>query len=373
MTAFPLRPAADPVFSLSFHRGYGCGRSGRCCTAGWDIAVEADVDRDLRGAFASGRLSTPGGDTAHALVPIPAPRGAHVSVLGRTTAGACLFWTRDACSIHRELGHAALPLACRQFPRVVLRDDRGTFVTLSHFCPTAAALLVREPLPASIERDAPPYAGAELEGLDATGQLPPLLRPDALMSLDAVTTWEHWVVERLTDERTTLEEALCAVVAATERARAWSPRGPGIEAHFADIVARPPGGSALGPFADDLVPELVDAALGAVPHEHRLEWPESIGPPVPLGDGAPVLRRYLAARAFGSWALYQGKGLRTWTRALAAAAALARTGAARSARRRSGAPEIVDGVGAADLVLLHLADPAAVFSRLSDDEARPLA
>ena len=41
-----------------------------------------------------------------------------------------------------------LPESCFQFPRRTLVDERGTFVTLSHFCPTAAAMLAdaAEPL-----------------------------------------------------------------------------------------------------------------------------------------------------------------------------------------------------------------------------------
>jgi Fe-S-cluster containining protein len=52
------------------------------------------------------------------------------------------------CRIHAALGHEALPLACRQFPRVTVEDPRGVSVTLSHYCPTAAGLLeLDEPEP----------------------------------------------------------------------------------------------------------------------------------------------------------------------------------------------------------------------------------
>ena len=54
------------------------------------------------------------------------------------------------CAIHRVLGHDALPSACRHFPRAAVTDDLGTFVTLSHFCPTAASMLFRDDVELSI-------------------------------------------------------------------------------------------------------------------------------------------------------------------------------------------------------------------------------
>ena len=57
--------------------------------------------------------------------------------------GQCIFFDRDPahCRVHGSLGHGALPLACRQFPRITVQDPRGASVTLSHYCPTAAELL----------------------------------------------------------------------------------------------------------------------------------------------------------------------------------------------------------------------------------------
>jgi hypothetical protein len=54
------------------------------------------------------------------------------------------------CGVHRALGEGALPATCRIFPRIALTDARGTFITLSHYCPTAAAMLFRTDVPLEI-------------------------------------------------------------------------------------------------------------------------------------------------------------------------------------------------------------------------------
>ena len=114
--------------------------------------------------------------------------------------GACGFFERDSrlCAIHRDGGSAALPATCRIFPRLVLHDARGTFVSLSHFCPTAAAMLFDAPGPDAIV-DAPASLTGEgrLDGLDATDAWPPLLRTSVLMDLDAYAAWEERAVDRV--------------------------------------------------------------------------------------------------------------------------------------------------------------------------------
>src|SRR5437762_14372552 len=85
------------------------------------------------------------------------------------SSGACVFFDRTSprCRIQHALGHDALPLACRQFPRVAVHDPRGVSITLSHYCPTSAAMLDTID-PVQIVSGAPafPAAGA-YEGLDA--------------------------------------------------------------------------------------------------------------------------------------------------------------------------------------------------------------
>ena len=131
------------IWCLDFHAPYQCRHTGACCRAGWTIPFEDGT------------------------------------VAARDAGGAGTFLDGHArrCSIHRARGPQALPLTCRMFPRVVLHDARGTFVSLSHFCPTAAALLFDADGDGSIVGAPPALAGiGELDGLDARGEWPPLLR-----------------------------------------------------------------------------------------------------------------------------------------------------------------------------------------------------
>jgi hypothetical protein len=112
-----------------------------------------------------------------------------------------------AAEIHKTLGHDALPLACRQFPRVCVTDPRGVSVTLSHYCPTAAGLLANESSHASesiLTNPARFPPQAEYVGLDAVHALPPLLRPGILMDWDS---W--WEIERLSVEVLLSPRARC--------------------------------------------------------------------------------------------------------------------------------------------------------------------
>ena len=63
------------------------------------------------------------------------------------------------CAVHATLGHDALPASCQHFPRVCLVDARGVRVALSHFCPTAAAMLVDDARPVTIVRGPPAVPG----------------------------------------------------------------------------------------------------------------------------------------------------------------------------------------------------------------------
>ena len=110
--------------------------------------------------------------------------------------GACVFFDRDdgrLCAIHRELGADALP---ERVPAVPARRRSTTRaarrISLSHFCPTAAALLVRRRTRDFAIVAAPPLAlGGDAEGLDARDALPPLLAPGMLMDLDGYDAWER--------------------------------------------------------------------------------------------------------------------------------------------------------------------------------------
>ena len=280
---------------LSFHAPYGCRRSGACCSAGWTIPFNAREQAVVGGLpVAQGTIE----DT---------PRGAFAQVRN----GRCTFLLGNGsdhtCAIHTAGGHAALPLTCRMFPRQVLHDPRGTFISLSHFCPTAARLLFDDESVVGI-LDAPAALAGEgtLDGLDARDVWPPLLRPGVMMDLHSFATWERLGIERLTLAGVTPRASLAALHDATERLETWSPESNvSLERAVQD--------------AFDTVAAPQSAALAA--HD-------------------PAVKRWLAARLFASWIAYQGNSLRTLVRYLRAChdvfvVELARDGNALEAIRRS--------------------------------------
>ena len=182
-------PSSEPriigsvaAYCLSFHAAYRCERSGACCTAGWPIPIEPARVSVLQARGILARAAA-----------VVEENGAPALVV-KNANGSCVFYDADhsgLCAIHRDGGPHLMPSACRNFPRVSLRDARGVFVTLSHYCPTAAGLLVDAryiaivPAPASLSLD------GDAEGLDATAVMPPLLRRGMLMDFDGYAAWEQ--------------------------------------------------------------------------------------------------------------------------------------------------------------------------------------
>jgi hypothetical protein len=193
------------------------------------------------------------------------------------------------CRIHDTHGHNALPVACQQFPRVSVIDPRGASVTLSCFCPTAAAML--EEWNGDIQVISH-TSHVTSEGLDARTSLPPALRPDVL------TDWESWwEFERLAVEEFNRDETPRKILAnlseIVERVRTWRP-GEG------ELIER-----VRSAFASDLHRE--QSRVRKLPEHPAPEHP---------GTSAPAHRRFLACHAFASWTAHLGSGLRTWLRSL---------------------------------------------------------
>lgn len=325
------------------HAGYRCAHAGACCTASWPIPIEADRLAAARAAMASGRLKAAGG-TPPFESPDGAPEGtpAIVAVAG----GACVFYDAGAarhCRIQTALGHDALPLACRQFPRVSVHDPRGTSVTLSHYCPTAAGLLA-QPDAVSIVVDAPAFRGGEYVGLDARANLPPLLRPDMLMDWESWWAWERQAVALIDRMTEPPDQVLARLGAAVESLRSWrpddGPLGAAVERAFNGAARQAPA----RPSHDRLLSEVFEA----VPAEWR---PRTLARDTSMPDA--LARRFLAAHAFASWTAHLGRGLRSWLRSLEAAAALLASGM---------------GVRQADLLLRHLAEPGTLANAWSKAE-----
>ena len=135
-------------FWLNFHLPYSCRHSGACCKAGWPIPVEPERAVLIR----KGEWLDEGG------------------VLPRNESGACVFHDRH-CTVYEHR-----PLSCVHFPYVCMIDPRGVHVTLSHYCPTAAALLFEHEGPIEVVEGPSPVPLLEIpEGLDARESLPPLV------------------------------------------------------------------------------------------------------------------------------------------------------------------------------------------------------
>ncbi len=86
------------------------------------------------------------------------------------------------------------------------------------------------------------------------------------------------------------------------------------------------------------------------------------------------VRRWLAAKAFASWLVLQGEGLRTTVLGVRLALAVLRAEAARSAAEGEGrgeATDLLEAIRRADLLLVHLVDPEALARRLSRFEGLP--
>jgi hypothetical protein len=308
--------------------------------------------------------------------------------------GACVFLDPGdrLCAVHRDVGEDALPAACRQFPRVATLTPLGVSVTLSHYCPTAAATLFRGDVPLAVaETPRALSPGWPWEGLDAREALPPLLRPGVLMDWPSLERWEHFCVRALAEEGRGPEAALGVLGGAAEEARRWTPEDGPFGSFFERVLERRRG---------RLVPDRAraDASTGArsstpqgapwlgrtgawrlvaecVPHRAPLPTaPEGldeaderwVAPTWPT-LAAPV-RRWLAARAFASWATLQGEGLRTAVASLRLALEVLRAEAGRGVSetgRPIDAELLKEAFRRADLLLVHLASPETLARRLS--------
>jgi Fe-S-cluster containining protein len=284
---------------LSFHAAYRCRHSGACCRAGWTIPFDHGERETVHTLRLAGGSFTGDGHAA------------------RQPDGTCSFFEGDThlCAIHHAAGFAALPLSCRMFPRVVLHDGRGTLISLSHFCPTAAALLFEPADPSATADivDAPPPltdVGA-LDGLDAREAWPPLLRPGVMMDIESYAEWERLAIELMMREGIAPAAGLDTIAAATIRIAAWSPGG-------------------------------------ATPLIHAVR--EGFDMPVPaaaaLSAHEPALKRWLAARLFGNWIAYQGDGLDAIVRYLRRCLATFTTELA-----RDGSP--LEAIRRSDLLIVH--------------------
>jgi Fe-S-cluster containining protein len=349
------------------HAAYRCEHAGACCTAGWHIPVDAAALQELTvhfGTHSHDRLFVTEG---------PLPDGA-AAVLRADSAGRCLFFEQEQrlCEIHRTLGPTLLPSACRHFPRVVLTDARGTFITLSHFCPTAVRLLFTR-IPAQ-PVGAPPSLTLDgtAEGLDATSALPPLLRPGLLTDVDGYDAWERGGLDVLGRDGLTPESALDAIAAAAADVQTWTP-GSG---SLADAVSRafdrvgvpearladPAEDARRASLARRSVPQGLAIAGDVADFDHGWReiarwWPDYQQP----------VKRYLAARLFGNWIAYYGFGLHTVVEYLRVCVSVVKYEAARIGAAARPEEVLIEAIRAADLLLVHQVDLRAFVQEINRD------
>ena len=358
---------------LSIHAQYQCRHSGACCRT-WAVPAEPHVIR-----IVEQRRLQPFEPSEPLFVPSRKSDPHGEFVIAKDQNGRCVFFEQDAhrrhgtagsCVIHREAGVGALPTACRHFPRIFLRDCRGTFVGLSHFCPTAAGLLLDAPALATVDAGPPLMIDEPIEGLDARDALPPLLRPDLLCDPDGYDAWERASIATFDRPDLSWQAAVAWIASATERARTWR---PGHET-LAECMTRA--------FAED--PQPVTRALSDE-QLMRIVW-QSGDERVPL-EGRPPrgfedlwlrqaadgfaqfdrpMKNFLAARLFGNWIAYQGRGLRSVVDWIRAAGALVRHHAlirALDSGRSITTEDFLEAIRMTDLVLLHAIDTQA-FARV---------
>ena len=355
------------VFSLSFHADYQCEHSGVCCSSDWDVPVELPIYRSLQEALSSGRVvpvaPAYGGEPPLITEDLPDDAAA---MLARTATGDCVFYHRTTglCVVHRDGGETVLPSTCRNFPRVAVRDRRGTFVSLTHFCPTAARSLFRDDVPIAIVEGPPAFPPRDYDGLTVDDDAwPPLLHPRMLMDLEGYSAWEHHMVARCADATATAEDVLATLRRDAELLRRFAPGRStltqAVEALPRDVVrAAPPTlldasltmrDQVIMAVPDDLKPALDDPALAGFFTKYVVpEWRRWQSP----------LRRYIAAKAFANWTAHQGRGIRAIIRGLEAAVSLVRVEAARqcgAAERALDAELLREAIRAADFLLNHLA------------------
>ncbi len=369
------------VFSLRFHADYRCQQSGACCSSDWDVPVELPVFRQLDEALRKDHIcpvGTPHEDVAPLIVEEGLPDEA-AAMLARTASGQCVFYHPDRrlCMVHHRLGHEALPATCRHFPRVAVRDPRGTFVSLTHYCPTAASMLFRD-VPIDIVADPPAFPPSDYEGLIVTSDAwPPLLHPHMLMDFDGYAAWERHMVRRCAEEDATPEDVVATLM---RDARVLLDFDPLKESLLDRIAALPKArASVQAPMTLDESLAHVSKVAVAVPSDLRPEpdetglreaWTQHVRPEWSRWH-AP-LRRYLAAKAFSNWTAYQGRGILAIVVGLDAALALVRVSASRRCRdagRTLDQSQLLEAIRATDFVLNHLAvgeELAAAWSATLD-------
>lgn len=292
-----------------------------CCTAGWPIPVEKSRVAAIEEVIARNVIPL---RVERWLLGGPDAPDDVAGILAARDSGHCVFFEagRPGCSVHD-----VKPAGCHHFPYLCLIDQRGVHVSLSHYCPTAAALLFEHSGAVAIVEGHAPTGDDDVEGLDARESLPPMSADRrTLMSFEDLSAWER---ERIAHAK--------------------------IEDLHADDVA-------LFNHARSAVPA---PWTWPAPPDHLEEiWWALIAPLWPNFE--EVLANYAAAKLFASWSLYVGDGVEAATHTARIASAVLRIEIARQCgrfRRAIDRELLIEAIRQSDLLLVHYADPALLATR----------
>lgn len=375
-----LPPDAAPVhcgvrtFALSLHATWRCRSSLRCCTSSWPIPVEPVVRRRIeRGAAHGGLVFDAAAAGALAAADWLVPRGRR-RWLATAADGRCVFLEgRGTCGLQRGLGEAAQPVSCREFPRLAVIEERGVSLSLTHYCPSAAALLFDAATPLARVTDAAAFPPQRAyEGLDVRGVVAPWLRPGVWLDPEARDVFELQALARI-DREASPEAALAALRAGVVAASRWRPADGPLAAHVERAL-----GSADAAAAAGVMPAAALAALrvidrcaprglrdAPVDEPTAAAWAaadEAWVAPAWASFARP-LRAWLAARLMASWVLWQGDGIAATVRALELGLLALRALCARETAQAGRALDralLTTAIGETDLRLVQRADPRAL-------------
>lgn len=290
---------------------------------------------------------------------------AGVVTLARDASGDCHFHGDARCRLQLAGGERLLPSACRHFPRVLLLDSRGCLLTLSHYCPTAAQLLVTGGA-IRIVRAAPPLElTGEVEGLDARDALPPLLRPGMLMDVNDYGHFETRCLQVLSDTGDG-ERGLEVIAAAVEDIRQWqpgsTPLGERIDRGFEAALNLAAGVRRQAGWSDGfrMALELTGPHPSmSIPDRFESRWRQART--AGAGRLGGLMARYLSAAVFGNWIAYRGQGLRSIVEWLRACQDVLRLQIVRVMGESPTLSEsdMIEAVRAADYLLVHTVDSLA--------------
>lgn len=225
------------------------------------------------------------------------------------------------------------------------------------------------PVPLAVVDAEPPLALDEpIEGLDATDALPPLVRPGLLSDLEGYDAWERNCIAVCAREDLSWRQALDAIAAATETARAWEPGRRTMADEVASAFADPrPAPDAAAEKRAAKTAELLVADrlpdFSAVPAMTANPDGDSGATCDTLNDFDRAMKNYLAARVFANWIAYQGRGLRSVVEWLRTCAALVALHAGRS--DISAEARFVEAVRSSDHLMLHVVDTTALARRFA--------